>query len=227
MSNKQAVGILRGIKDRIENLEEAVTSEEGVPNILRFAEDRATGDDTATVEEGEVGGWEWNVDATWAFKEWADGRQPILRETVEASATTDVADTPKTEVVEAAGVAEVVALAVEIAPEEPTTVDDPTSLTKGDRGDFTWGASSWSFAEWDNGLQPILREVVETPTVADPVDTSKTEVAEPTGVTEVIALDVDLTEVEPATTADPTTATEQSAGGFTWGTSDWGFAEWG
>jgi hypothetical protein len=89
MSNKDAVGILRGIKDRIDNLEEAVSTTEGVPNLLRplterstasdevdarendaAASDASTTSDSAAVSTGTAGGWTWG-ESNWNFDEWS------------------------------------------------------------------------------------------------------------------------------------------------------------
>lgn len=40
MSNKDAVGILRGIKARVEDLEENVSTQTGIPNLLRLLTER-------------------------------------------------------------------------------------------------------------------------------------------------------------------------------------------
>lgn len=88
-SNKDAVGILRGIKDRVEALEEAVSTSDGVPNLLRILSDdlKATdstnarendasatdasdsGDSTAVSTE-DAGGWTWDS-SHYDFDEWS------------------------------------------------------------------------------------------------------------------------------------------------------------
>lgn len=50
--NKAAAKILRGLKDEIEQVHEAV-NEEGVPNILRSASSRLRADDEASASTAE------------------------------------------------------------------------------------------------------------------------------------------------------------------------------
>jgi len=50
-SNKDAVGILRGIKDRVEALEQAVSTSDGVPNLLRILSDGVSATDSTNARE--------------------------------------------------------------------------------------------------------------------------------------------------------------------------------
>jgi len=65
---EDAVGILRGIKERVEDLEESVANQEGVPNVLRFVTDRATSGDTVSTTVEAAG------DATWDVDQWDNSR---------------------------------------------------------------------------------------------------------------------------------------------------------
>lgn len=53
-SNKDAVGILRGIKDRVEALEQAVSTSEGVPNLLRILSDGLQATDSTNARENDA-----------------------------------------------------------------------------------------------------------------------------------------------------------------------------
>lgn len=59
-SNKDAAGMIGGLKDRVKNLEASVSTEEGVPNLLRFVTDRMNAGDDVSVSVQEGGTWEWD-----------------------------------------------------------------------------------------------------------------------------------------------------------------------
>jgi len=67
---KDAVGILRGIKDRVEDLEESVANQEGVPNILRFVTDKAVSDDSVSTAVQAAGDAQWDQDS-WDQSKWS------------------------------------------------------------------------------------------------------------------------------------------------------------
>lgn len=53
-SNKDAVGILRGIKDRVAALEQAVSTSDGVPNLLRILTDGVSATDATNARENDA-----------------------------------------------------------------------------------------------------------------------------------------------------------------------------
>lgn len=52
---KRGVGILHGTLERIEDLEESISTDEGEPNILLSTQDQMTADDTATISAVNTG----------------------------------------------------------------------------------------------------------------------------------------------------------------------------
>lgn len=60
--NREAAAILRGLKDRVDRLEQAVSSE-GIPNLLRSVVDAVTADDVVDVTVTTGGTWEWDSTA--------------------------------------------------------------------------------------------------------------------------------------------------------------------
>lgn len=70
-SNRYAAAILRGVKERIDAIEQAVT-EEGIPNILRAVKGRIVVRDEAsrTVRESAASSWDTAGD------EWDDTAEP-------------------------------------------------------------------------------------------------------------------------------------------------------
>ena len=71
--NRDAAAILRGIKDRVEDLEQERESQ-GFVNYLRQVKDTALAADTVsrTVDDSPVGRW-GATDDTWGFCQWSGG----------------------------------------------------------------------------------------------------------------------------------------------------------
>lgn len=66
---RRAVRILRGLEERLKNVEEATSSADGTPNLLRSVKDRMTLGDTVsrTVETRDP--FQWDQD-DWDSKRW-------------------------------------------------------------------------------------------------------------------------------------------------------------
>ena len=65
----EAAALIRGLKDRVAQLEETVSSAEGIPNLVRPVEDEASVTDTATVTEDAATSTTWGTD-NWGANNW-------------------------------------------------------------------------------------------------------------------------------------------------------------
>lgn len=66
---KRAAKIVRGLSRRVDRLEQAISTGEGLPNPLRFVTDRSTATDDATVRTEAAGTMQWNQDS-WDAARW-------------------------------------------------------------------------------------------------------------------------------------------------------------
>lgn len=65
-ASRYAAAVLRGLKDRIDELENQVRPQDAVPNILRSVVDEATVGDTVAVTLFEAAGdLLWDTNGTW------------------------------------------------------------------------------------------------------------------------------------------------------------------
>jgi len=67
--NKRAVGLLRDVKDRVVQLEQQVSTSEGLPNLLEFVTDTSEASDDVTATTEAAGGFQWDQDS-WDQERW-------------------------------------------------------------------------------------------------------------------------------------------------------------
>lgn len=170
MSNKEAAGILRGIKNRIEDLEEAVSTADGVPNLLADLTERTNVSDTTDARENDAEAVEETTssDATDARENDAattDGSttsDSASRSTGDAGAwtwgesnwnfaewTDQFIDVTRS-VADTLGIGDPTSVETSDSPDATSTTafDDPATVTEQPAGGFSWNDSDWNFDEW-------------------------------------------------------------------------------
>lgn len=60
---KRAAAQLRGLRDDVESLKQAISTSEGVPNLVKTIIERATVEDTVSVSVDDVDRMVWDTDS--------------------------------------------------------------------------------------------------------------------------------------------------------------------